>query len=341
LTTPATSQAPARTLVCLTPVRNEAWILERFLRAASSWADLIVVLDQGSSDGSLEIAERFPKVALTKYPQATFDEPARRAMLVELGRAAAPGPRILVSLDADEVIAADAWRQQEMRAFLASEPGTVGRMRWINVLPDEPRAWIPPSLTDFMFIDDGSPFRGEPMHGPRLPGYDQRKWVDLVGPKVLHLQYLDWQRMRAKQRWYQALERIEYPRKRPIQIYRQYHHMDAIDAAERHSLADEWFAGYDRDELLAVEPQAAYPTDARVIELVAQCGAARFRRVELWDGGWAARAQALGRPLPQGLAGDPRSRLDRAVFRWLARTQRRSLQRRIRWMQRALRLFGW
>jgi Glycosyl transferase family 2 len=332
---------PARTLVCLTPVRNEAWVLERFLRAASIWADVIVVLDQDSDDGSVEIARSFPKVALTRYPHTTYDDPIRRGMLVELGRAAAPGPRVLVALDADEAIAADAWSAPQMRELLRGPPGTLGLMRWINVLPTEPRAWIPPGLTDFVFVDDDSPFRGDAMHGPRLPGHDGRAAVVLDAPKVIHLQYLDWQRMRSKQRWYQAQERIEYPRKRPIQIYRQYHHMDAIDASERHSLDEAWFAGYDRDELLAVEPRAAYPTDARVLELVAQHGAARFRRVELWDGDWPARAQSLGRPLPPGLAGDPRSRLDRVVFRWLARTQRRALQRRIRWVQRALRLFGW
>ena len=34
------------TVICLTPVRNESWILERFRPGASMWADHIVIADQ-------------------------------------------------------------------------------------------------------------------------------------------------------------------------------------------------------------------------------------------------------------------------------------------------------
>jgi len=336
--------APARKLVCLTPVRNEAWILERFLRCAETWADLIVVLDQASDDGSTEIARRHPKVHLVEYSRTTFDEDIRRKMLVEIGRSLVPEPRVLVSLDADEAIAADAWEQPEMRVLLASQPGTVGRMRWINVLPDDPRAWIPPALTDFMFVDDGREFRGEAIHGPRLPRAAASETLDLDGPKVIHLQYVDTERMRSKQRWYQAHERIESPRKRPIQIYRQYHQMDAIDPAERHRLDESWFRPYVVDrgiDLFDAAPQGAYSTDDRVLDLFAQHGPECFRRIDLWDGRWQERAHALGRPAPPGLLNDPHSLSERAVFRWLERTQARSLEPRVRWVQRGLRLAGW
>jgi len=38
--------------ICITPVRNEAWIIERFLAAARTWATTVVIADQGSSDGT-------------------------------------------------------------------------------------------------------------------------------------------------------------------------------------------------------------------------------------------------------------------------------------------------
>jgi hypothetical protein len=328
--------------VCVTPVRNEAWVLERFLRAASMWADAIVVLDHASGDGSVEIAQRFPKVHVTACPLPSYD--IHRGMLVEVARSLVPGPRILVALDADEFVASDAWHHQEMRDFLSAPRGTLARMRWINVLPDAPRAWIPPKYTDFMFIDDGSPFHSSAVHGARLPGGDARATVDLDGPKVVHLQYIDWDRMRAKQRWYQAQERIEYPRKRPIQIYRQYHHMDAIAPRERHRLRAEWLSSYQWDDgmdLLAVAPQDAYSTDARVLDLLRDHGVQRFRRIELWDGKWERRVQALEQAVPRELITDPHSRMERLVFRWLARTQHRSQRSSIRWVQRALRLAGW
>lgn len=327
--------------MCLTPVRNEAWVLERFLRAASTWADVIIVLDHASDDGSSEIARRFPKVRLIEQPRASYE--IHRAALVDTARAVVPGPRILVALDADEVIASDAWHYQEMRDFLAAPPGTLARMRWINVLPDEPRAWIPDVHIDFMFVDDDSAFTGRAMHGPRLPCRPDRI-VDLEGPKVIHLQYIDWERMRAKQRWYQAQERLEHPQKRAIQIYRQYHHMDAVAPHERHHLSDDWFGGYalgDGVDLLAVEAHDAYPTDGRVLDLLREYGVERFRRIDLWDGKWERRVRALGRSVPPALITDPHSRLERRVFAWLHRTQCRAQESRIRWMQRALRVAGW
>lgn len=302
------------------------------------------MLDQLSDDGSAEIARRFPKVHLAHYPDLTYDDPIRRGMLVDLARALVPEPRILVALDADEFVASDSWQHPEMNEFLSAAPGTVGRMRWINVLPDEPRAWIPQERTDFMFVDDGSPFRGDPMHGPRLPGISSSTTMDLDGPKVVHLQYLDWERMRAKQRWYQAQERVQYPRKRPIQIYRQYHRMYVIAPHERHPLRHEWFAGAGFDsavKFLAVERHDAYPADARVLDLLVSHGVERFRRLELWDGKWERRVRALRRSVPAVLITDPHSRTERWVFRWLARTQSQADRRRIRWVQRALRLCGW
>jgi glycosyltransferase involved in cell wall biosynthesis len=331
-------------LVCLTPVRNEAWTLERFLRCAETWADIIIILDQASTDGSAEIARRHPKVHLVSYAHTTFDEAQRRKLLVDVARDLVPEPRILVSLDADEIIASDAWQQPEMAAFLDSRPGTIGRMRWINILPSEPRAWIPDEAKDFMFNDDGREFRGLPIHGPRLPEAEPEETMEMTGPKVLHLAYVDWERMKAKLRWYQAWERIDQPRKRPVQLYRQYHKVDAIDPAERHPLAHEWYRPHEVNlgiDLLAVPSVTTYPTDERLIDLVLEHGPAPFRRLDLWDDNWERRATALGRPVPAALLHNPRNRVERAVFRWLAQTQSQMLDPRIRWMQRALRLLGW
>ena len=74
------------TVICLTPVKNEAWILERFLRCASLWADYIIIADQGSDDGSVEIATRFPKVILVENPSSIFNEPERQKLLLEAAR---------------------------------------------------------------------------------------------------------------------------------------------------------------------------------------------------------------------------------------------------------------
>ena len=61
-------------IICLTPVRNEAWILDKFLQCTSLWADYIILADQMSTDGSREIALKYPKVILVDNNSATFNE---------------------------------------------------------------------------------------------------------------------------------------------------------------------------------------------------------------------------------------------------------------------------
>lgn len=59
------SSARKTQIVCLTPVRNEAWILERFLKAAELCADHIVLADQDSTE---------PKIASTAGARGGFNE---------------------------------------------------------------------------------------------------------------------------------------------------------------------------------------------------------------------------------------------------------------------------
>ena len=121
-------------LICLTPVRNEAWILDRFLRCARLWADHIVVVDHCSTDGSREIAREFPKVTLVEYDETSFDEPERRRLLIETARSLEPDrQRILLALDADE-------------AFT----------RWDNA-PGCSRCWLDKYVASG-YVDDGRPF---------------------------------------------------------------------------------------------------------------------------------------------------------------------------------------
>jgi hypothetical protein len=49
----------------------------------------------------------------------------------------------------------------------------------------------------------------------------------------------------------------------------------------------------------------------------------------------------VGREVPPELSADPRSLGERAVHRWLSRTQPRSGERRVRWVQRLLVPVGW
>ena len=93
-------------IICLTPVKNEAWILDKFIQCASLWADCIIIADQMSTDGSRDIALKYPKVRLIDNDSEAFNEPERQKLLVDAARQIHFNGqrRLLISLDADEFL---------------------------------------------------------------------------------------------------------------------------------------------------------------------------------------------------------------------------------------------
>src|SRR6266446_8064816 len=146
-------------VICLTPVKNEAWILERFLRCASLWADYIIIADQGSNDGSIEIATSFPKVILVDNPSLTFNEPERQKLLLETARRISDH-RLLITIDADEFIKANILASPEWNSVLQAPTGTVIRFQWPIILSDLCSYWMYPADHAWGFIDDGSEHKG-------------------------------------------------------------------------------------------------------------------------------------------------------------------------------------
>ena len=123
-------------IIVLTPVRNEAWILDRFLAVTSRFADQIILADQHSTDDGRAIAARYPKVALIENPSHGFNEAERQLLLLEAARRLAPGPRLLLALDADELLAADAPASPDWQRMLAAPPGTVLGLERVDLLND-------------------------------------------------------------------------------------------------------------------------------------------------------------------------------------------------------------
>jgi glycosyltransferase involved in cell wall biosynthesis len=337
---PSTREArPA--VVCLTPVRNEAWILERFLRCASLWADHIVVADEGSDDASADIARRFPRVRLIANRAAAFDEAARQRLLLAAARQIA-GPRLLLALDADELLTAGAWSTAEWSAMLGAAPGTTFRFRWHNLRPGLASCWPGTRGGLWGFMDDGSPHAGTVLHSRRLPAPAGGAIVELDTIAVLHYQYTDWRRMQSKQRWYQCLERLLRPERGALEVYRQYHHMDAVPRAALRPVRREWFAGYEERgiDVTSVHGGGPYWFDREVVAMIDRHGARHFSRQAIWDADWPALAAHFGCGPGERFA-DPRSRRQRAVHAWLRLTQRSRERRPVQRVDGWLRRRGW
>ncbi|MEZ4695928.1 MAG: glycosyltransferase family 2 protein [Rhodothermales bacterium] len=333
------------TLYCLTPVKNESWILDRFIRCAETWADHIVIADQFSDDGSRDIALRHPKVTLVDNDSAAYDEGARVNLLMRTARSIpAAGKRIFISLDADEALSAN-WSTSstEWNAVLNATPGTVIGFDWVNVLPGYKEAFIPEGVKWFGYVDDGVNFEPSVIHSPRLPWSSDSPSLVLKDIKALHFQYTDWSRMRSKQRWYQAWERIRFPKKRAVTLFRQYNHMMAIPEKLKGHFRDEWFEAYENAgiEMRAITPQDYYWWDVDVLDMMAEHGTKRFSRLAIWDVDWNVIAKLAGRSDLDGRLNDPRSDFEKRILHWLLLTQIDQYRPATRLIQKLLQPFGW
>src|SRR5580693_6112239 len=122
-------------LICLTPIKNEAWELDVFLKCTSLWADYIILADQNSTDGSQEIAKKYPKVRLIENKSNEYDEAKRQRLLIDEARKI-EGPRILFALDADEVFSANYLQSSDWQQIINSKPGDVFGFQWANIMAD-------------------------------------------------------------------------------------------------------------------------------------------------------------------------------------------------------------
>jgi len=336
---------PRPTIICVTPVRNERWIIGKFLQAASVWADHIILADQNSDDGTREVAERFEKVRIIGNPSQVFNEAARRELLMTEARRI-PGPRLIFGLDADELLSADFFCSPEWGTMLSAPPGTTIWMQWVSLYDACRSCYVFPPHGAFAYMDDGKAIESSFIHSPRIPQNREQPSLFISKGKVLHYQYLDWARLKSKHRWYQCLERTRYPGKSAIQIYRIYHHMDVQSGQKQGQGCDpvfpSWFSGYEDRGIDATSFEVDHHPyfERETLKLMDEHGSSFFRKEAIWDVDWVGLARYHGYPKPERFA-HKRTSFEKAVHRWLRLSQHSRTTLRNRVIERALRFLRW
>jgi len=294
---------PRPTLIVLTPVKNEAWILDRFLGVCSQFADLILLADQHSTDGSRGIAARWPKARVIENASPAFNEAERQKLLIEAARRQVPGPRILLALDADEIPTADSLASPDWKAFLAAPPGTVLMLEKIDLLPDGTCLRYDQPFP-YGYVDDGAEHQPRWIHSYRVPVRPESPRLQPHGIKLLHYAYVRPKTQRLKMCLYAAIENRKAPLRLKSILSRRLNYgrkKDWLGLGRREQADPAWFRGWEEKGIdLGPLPDGEETWQAwACLQAMAEAGEKRFWYEDIWDIDWERlrqRGQALGVP---------------------------------------------
>jgi glycosyltransferase involved in cell wall biosynthesis len=311
-------------LICLTPVRNEAWILDRFLACTSCWADHIIIADQNSTDGSREIAQKYTKVILIENAGEEYNEPKRQKLLLQEARKIR-GKKVLIALDADEAFVSGFSNTTDWQTILNGNKGDFFSLEWINIFPGYKKGWLPGTYSTIVFIDDdtnmGYEDYGPDLHAyPRIPNPENKVVQRLQTIKILHFQYTVWKRMQSKHRFYQCLEHINSPEKHPISIFRMYHHMYSVPKDQIINISKLHFDDYIKEGIIIKQDpiDTVFWFDEEVLRMFEEYGYEKFRKLDIWGTNWDDISNRFKAPFPK----DPRNWFDKLIHIWLRHTQK-------------------
>lgn len=307
-------------IICLTPVRNEAWVLDRFIKATSLWADYIIISDQESNDGSREIARKYDKVILLENKVLPyFDEYLMRKPLFDAARKI-EGDKILISLDADELLTPN-WDSEEWGKLATASKGTVVCFFMGNISEGFKRCWYHQSVIAG-FVDDGTAYTTENIvHIPRSIYGSNHQIIETKEVGIIHLQYTDWERMQCKHRWYQCFEYIKKVND-TIDIFRRYHHMYSIPKTELKTIPSWWINKYKEYgvDITAVTKQEKMYWEKVVLDYMTKFGTEYFRYLNIWDVDWCDIARKWGYDNPMQYQ-NPQKMRERLILYYLRFSQ--------------------
>lgn len=282
------STEPYPKIVVITPVKNEAWILDRFLATTSHFADHIIIADQDSTDGSQEICKRYPKVILIRNDSSEFNEAGRQTLLLNAARELVPEHKILLALDADEIISANAVNSLAWQTMLRAKPGTVLCFERLDFYGNTSKCIRSDVQSAYGYIDDGAAHVPKVIHSIRVPEPSYARRLYLNDIKILHYAYTRLNAQATKHRMYSVIEktlgksnvcarRLRYIS--PDQ-YRQQHHLENSEPS--------WFQYWEElgIDMHTITAQKYYSYDFEVLRYFKQHGERRFHSENIWDVDW-------------------------------------------------------
>lgn len=283
-------------IIVVTLVKDEAWMLERFLSTCSQFADHIIVSDESTGlDNSLEIYLKYPKVILHHNAGSPVRADLRRQFVFQEARKISCDKRIIIAIDSDEILSANIFDSPEWNTVLNSEPGTLIYLQWVTLWKsykyyrlDSPNFYG--TYNRQIWVDDGIseiPSVGyQEMHMAYNP-LKAKKYLYLNDIVCLHYQCCNWQRMEAKHRYYRAHEKTNIQKLSDLAIYRIYGHFSSNAMTIKNSLP-KWYEGWIKMgiDVTSVATDDLTHFDISVIEMFKKNGTDFFKFQDIWRVNW-------------------------------------------------------
>lgn len=277
-------------LICLTPVRNEAWCLRTFLDNTSLWADQIIIADQNSTDGSREIMHEYPKVILIENIEKNYNEDIRQKLLINEARKII-GPKILFTLDADEIFSAGFYKTDDWHKILTSNPGDVFGLQWANITSDMKHYFLSKMHFPWIYHDDGITKHEKYVryiHSMRIPFPEDanKRYYEVNDFKVLHFAHINLKRVESKNRYYQCIVKITDTHDSCISLFRTYH----LKKVKTYPIPHYWLNNQESKQIINLEElrisESLFWFDLEVKEIFLKYGFYKFRYLAIWDKKW-------------------------------------------------------
>ena len=275
-------------IIVVTPIKNEDWILDRFLSVTSQFADLIIIADQNSTDKSIEICQRYPKVKLIQNNSEQYDEASRQILLLQTARELVPEHKIILALDADEILAADAVQTQGWQTMLKAKPGTILCFEKpdLYLTPYQCIRYIQP--WPLGYVDDGVEHKPKKVHSIRIPQPDYAKSLYVHDVKILHYALTRPNAQASKVRFYSVVENV-------LKTKSFYHRLSGYASQINWSKSgkldlscQEWFLGWESIgiDMKTIKDSQYYWWDFEVIKYFNDYGYLRFWFDDIWNFDW-------------------------------------------------------
>lgn len=307
-------------LICLTPVRNEAWILDAFLTATSLWADHIIIADQNSTDGSCEIYKKYPKVTVVENNDPDLHETNRQRLLFEAARKI-DGDKVFIALDADEIFTSNYYQTNDWQKIKNAKAGDMFNFQWAELNEKATHYKVEKWFQWGMFDDGTNPPKDGKIHIARVPWTHTRpdNEVFINDFYVMHLQYLNKIRLLSKEKYYQCFLFLN-ENKNAISINRAARDIGLYVASA--SIPDYFFEKY-KEQNIVIEKLIDFSKtycwqDEKVLEYFTEKGTHFFRKLDIWDEQWLTQLTKIaGKEIK-----DPRRISDKIVHFYLRKTQK-------------------